>query len=211
MKGNIYRYKLYDIDSEPVYDSAQRFLSFEPAKVESETAIGAALWMQGHAIVHLGNGDGVRLPESYAQAFLPISRNGEIVGTLEIHINQSRSSGALAGAFRIIAFVTAILLIIAMSFLGAIIFRRRKEQMRSETALNRARCYDKLTGLPNRDQYIAKTKSLINSSDGEKDCVVTMCLDIDDFKKLNDTLGFNVGNRVLVHAAKVFHGLCARK
>lgn len=62
--------------------------------------------------------------------------------------------------------------------------------------------YDPLTGLPNRaylDEHIKYTLSLAKRNDGT---LAVMFLDLDHFKDINDTLGHNIGDKLLIESAK---------
>lgn len=61
---------------------------------------------------------------------------------------------------------------------------------------------DKLTGLPNRELYIDRLKQAALEAKRESQDVGVMTLGIDRFKKINDTLGQQSGNDVLVAVAK---------
>lgn len=71
--------------------------------------------------------------------------------------------------------------------------RRREEQ------INELAFFDKLTGLPNRNQFNAQLKETINQSNGQK--VLIAMMDIDRFKDINDTVGHNIGDKLLTLVA----------
>jgi diguanylate cyclase (GGDEF)-like protein len=71
--------------------------------------------------------------------------------------------------------------------------RRREEQ------INELAFFDKLTGLPNRNQFNAQLNDTINQSNGQK--VLIAMMDIDRFKEINDTVGHNIGDKLLTLVA----------
>lgn len=74
--------------------------------------------------------------------------------------------------------------------------RRRKIVKKLENAkryLQHANNYDLLTGIKNRAKFNIDLPKLIG---GEKPCAVMM-MDIDNFKKINDTYGHNMGDEAL--------------
>ncbi|MFT0851594.1 EAL domain-containing protein [Achromobacter sp. F4_2707] len=62
--------------------------------------------------------------------------------------------------------------------------------------------YDQLTGLPNRQLFQERLEKEIERSDATDMPMALVYLDIDDFKELNDTVGHDFGDKLLVAAAK---------
>ncbi|MCU7803834.1 MAG: EAL domain-containing protein [Candidatus Thiodiazotropha sp. (ex Lucinoma borealis)] len=75
----------------------------------------------------------------------------------------------------------------------------RKQQ--EEHILHQAN-FDALTGLSNRFLALDRLSQLINEAQRSKECVAVLFLDLDDFKKINDTMGHEAGDKLLVEAAK---------
>ena len=62
--------------------------------------------------------------------------------------------------------------------------------------------YDSLTGLPNRAYLDGYIKYTLNLAKRNNETVSVMFLDLDRFKDVNDTLGHNVGDKLLIESAK---------
>lgn len=62
--------------------------------------------------------------------------------------------------------------------------------------------HDGLTGLPNRRYFDAELAKRLAASEGE-DVLTLVRIDLDHFKHVNDTLGHDAGDAVLVHVAEV--------
>ncbi|MBT9457932.1 MAG: EAL domain-containing protein [Burkholderiaceae bacterium] len=60
---------------------------------------------------------------------------------------------------------------------------------------------DLLTGLPERDRFIADGNKLLAGLETERPMAVQLCLDVDRLKTVNSVLGFDAGDAVLVGAA----------
>ena len=58
--------------------------------------------------------------------------------------------------------------------------------------------YDALTKLPNRDKFIENLEQLIEEYANSNNQFAVMKLDIDGFKYVNDTLGQQVGDELLI-------------
>lgn len=62
--------------------------------------------------------------------------------------------------------------------------------------------YDALTSLPNRFLSLDRLSQVIKDAERYGGKAAVLFLDIDDFKKVNDSLGHEVGDKLLVEAAK---------
>ena len=62
--------------------------------------------------------------------------------------------------------------------------------------------YDHLTGLPNRQLLLDRLSQALVSSTRSKHNGALLFIDLDNFKNLNDTLGHNLGDKLLVQVAE---------
>jgi diguanylate cyclase (GGDEF)-like protein len=72
-----------------------------------------------------------------------------------------------------------------------------REQRITQLAFN-----DVLTGLPNRTMFHQQLEQLFRASEGSGALFALHCLDLDQFKVINDTLGHPAGDTLLIEAAK---------
>jgi diguanylate cyclase (GGDEF)-like protein len=72
-----------------------------------------------------------------------------------------------------------------------------REQRITQLAFN-----DVLTGLPNRTMFHQQLEQLFRASEGDGSLFALHCLDLDQFKAINDTLGHPAGDVLLVEAAQ---------
>jgi len=73
---------------------------------------------------------------------------------------------------------------------------------RYEQQLLRQANYDILTGLPNRMLALDRLKLALAQARRESSMVGVMFLDLDNFKHINDTLGHDAGDNLLIEAAR---------
>jgi diguanylate cyclase (GGDEF)-like protein len=72
---------------------------------------------------------------------------------------------------------------------------RRRE---SEARLRHEITHDRLTGLPNRARMMEAIGAALSEPGAPKQGISILAVDIDQFKTINDTLGLQVGDRLLV-------------
>jgi diguanylate cyclase (GGDEF)-like protein len=72
------------------------------------------------------------------------------------------------------------------------------ERKRAEVALAHQALHDDLTGLPNRALFLDRLKLALARSERRSSSVAVLFLDLDRFKLINDSLGHEAGDRVLV-------------
>jgi diguanylate cyclase (GGDEF)-like protein len=70
--------------------------------------------------------------------------------------------------------------------------------------------FDVVTGLANRAQFQSKLAELCEPGHVCPDAAALMLIDLDGFKKLNDTFGHAAGDHCLQEAARRFAGICGR-
>ena len=84
------------------------------------------------------------------------------------------------------------------------------ERVASQESIRRLAFYDPLTCLPNRRLLQDRLEQLLAAAERAQSQVALLFIDLDHFKKVNDTLGHSVGDRLLVEVARRLQG-CVRR
>ncbi len=71
------------------------------------------------------------------------------------------------------------------------------ERKRAEYEIQKLANYDKVTGLPNRTSLRQKLEKIIARAPSSQQVTAILTLDLDHFKRLNDTLGHQAGDQLL--------------
>ncbi len=83
---------------------------------------------------------------------------------------------------------------------GVLVDATPERMVRQELA--RLALHDPLTGLPNRMLALDRLKLALAQARRESTLVGVMFLDLDNFKHINDTLGHDAGDNMLIEAAR---------
>ena len=84
------------------------------------------------------------------------------------------------------------------------------ERKHVEDQIRQLALYDSLTGLPNRQYFKESLEHAISHAKREKDNLAVLFIDLDRFKRINDTLGHATGDALLQEAAQRLRG-CVRE
>ncbi len=90
------------------------------------------------------------------------------------------------------------------------IFSDITDKKRSEETIWRQANYDVLTGLPNRRLFHDRLMQEMKREGREQNSLALMFIDLDHFKEVNDTLGHEAGDNLLIQASKRIAG-CIRE
>lgn len=78
----------------------------------------------------------------------------------------------------------------------------RDQRRHAETELHVLAYTDVLTGLPNRAQFNADLGEALEHCKGSDESLALLFIDLDRFKLINDTLGHEVGDQLLIEAGR---------
>jgi diguanylate cyclase (GGDEF)-like protein/PAS domain S-box-containing protein len=76
-----------------------------------------------------------------------------------------------------------------------------EKKLQQEQILHQAH-FDSLTDLPNRFLSLDRLSQLVKEAQRDGEHVAVLFLDLDDFKKINDSLGHETGDKLLIDAAQ---------
>jgi diguanylate cyclase (GGDEF)-like protein len=205
--GNVFLYKIFDsngglrLASDKLEEAGR---ASEAIPVHNPEA--AEVVLEGHTEVEVEEGTPPNRPAFYAEAYVPVSIDGRIIGIVEVYVDQSAKRAAFRA--RVASAAVALGGIIALAFgIPALGFYWRTRQKRAaDTRAEFLADHDPLTRLLNRARFMRDLEQALSIG-----CPVAVHLvDIDRFKDINDTRGQAVGDEVLQQAARRMETLSER-
>lgn len=149
------------------------------------------------------NDTGAAGPES-VEIYLPLTTgpHNQRIGVLELYlpygpINTDVSAG-LHTLYLYLALGLAALYLVLFA-ISISVSQRLRQQVRLNKFLAE---HDALTGLPNRSLFHRRARRAIRRASRSKESVALAIIDLDRFKEINDALGHQNGDRLLVELAK---------
>tara|TARA_R110001592_G_scaffold108934_4_gene304254 strand:+ start:519 stop:2606 length:2088 start_codon:yes stop_codon:yes gene_type:complete len=82
------------------------------------------------------------------------------------------------------------------------IIRDISEQYKSAEIIRNQAYFDTLTLLPNRFLSLDRLSQMLIEAERNNEQIAVLFLDLDDFKKVNDSLGHEMGDKILIKSAK---------
>jgi diguanylate cyclase (GGDEF)-like protein len=199
----VFRYALFDAQGRPLLGSDQ----LDRPGSEPPRALGldeghddAALRREvlaGRAHVELHRERRADRPATYSEAYVPVLREGRVIGVVEVYVDQSERARRVEAAFREVALAVGTLLLLLAALGG---WRWRQNAARERQAAQRLRFlahHDQLTGSLNRASFRdAIERARWRAEDGGPGFAL-LAIDIHGFKDVNDSLGHQAADELL--------------
>jgi len=133
---------------------------------------------------------------------IPVMDGLKVSRIYALVIDQSSAATMSKVALIAASMMTSLLIVLGYSVPAAVAFRRIRERWKAEDQIRFLAMHDPLTGLPNRVQFQHRLDHAVARAKRSGTLMAVMCLDLDRFKDVNDTLGHQTGDILLQQAAK---------
>jgi diguanylate cyclase (GGDEF)-like protein len=167
------------------------------AHPDAAAAFASAVADNTVTLTSASDGDGI-----HRVAFVPASRDGKVERVYAFVVDQSAAAEMTNTALTAVTLTTSLLIVLGFSVPAAIASRRIRERWMAEDQIRFLALHDSLTGLPNRVQLRQHLERAAARSRRHNQSLAVLCLDLDRFKDVNDTLGHATGDALLVEVAE---------
>jgi diguanylate cyclase (GGDEF)-like protein len=213
--GDVFRFKLYDragaellvsdslADARLVRDGTRR-LGDEDGKTKANVR---AIVLGGRNHTELKRASGPDRPPVYSEAYVPVMRDGRVLGVVEVYVDQAVREQRIGIAFRKVALGVAAMLL-ALVAAGAWQWSRYwRRQHAIEAQVRYLARHDVLTGTLNRASFAQALDASAQRAAGGGPSFAVLCIDLDRFKEVNDSLGHAAGDQMLRTVASRLRGV----
>jgi len=158
-------------------------------------AIGKSVGGDTVELVDVPDQEDVRL------AFVPVMDGTEVSRVYAFSVDQTAAASLTNMALTVVTLTTSLLIVMGFSVPAAIASRRIRERWHAEDKIRFLAMHDSLTGLPNRLQFHQHLERAVSRAKRHGNLMAVLCLDLDRFKDVNDTLGHATGDSLLEEVA----------
>jgi diguanylate cyclase (GGDEF)-like protein len=134
--------------------------------------------------------------------YAPLVASGSPYGVVRIDLDQTRDAALLEHAIGPRRVLAAALGLIGLLVTILMFWRFIKERWMAEDEIRFLAMHDVLTKLPNRAQFKLRLERALDRAWNDGTTLAVICIDVDNFKDINDTLGHPVGDRILRSTAE---------
>jgi diguanylate cyclase (GGDEF)-like protein len=196
----VFRFKFYNPDGATVLMSDDLARAgaegVRPPPADDEDEISEVA-RDRKAVIELQRHTHADRPAVYSEAYVPVLRGGRVLGVVEVYVDQVERERRIDTAFRqVAATVFGLLALVAAGVAGFIWQQWRRDRLADERMRYLAR-HDSLSGLLNRASFGETLRQAAWRQAGGGADFAVLCLDLDRFKDVNDSLGHAAGDEVL--------------
>ena len=133
----------------------------------------------------------MRKPSSLTRGHLAVLAGLQLLGPVLLCIQRIRG-----------AHVDVTTVIVVTAVISALVVAHLVRMVRERAEMEHAAEHDGLTGLPRRELFNDRVTIAVSAAHQRQGLMAVMFIDLDRFKKVNDSLGHEVGNQLLQLVAK---------
>jgi predicted signal transduction protein with EAL and GGDEF domain len=182
--GDIYRYKVWSKTARVVFIS-ERMGSSEELTTNAEktrqiivhSILSGDAFTQGHA------GKPPLNPAYFADSYIPIKRNGSVIGVFEVYLDQTADKALYERSFLLTESIIAIAVLLAGGFPGFMVYRKMMAHRSAEAEALFLAEHDSLTGMSNRKRLGEAAKAALAWTRRNQSYVAALLIDLDRSKR----------------------------
>ncbi|WP_051630976.1 putative bifunctional diguanylate cyclase/phosphodiesterase [Afifella pfennigii] len=196
--GSVFLVKIYGPDGtlRLSLDEHGRLREEKTSLMDHSPAAARAV-ARGDSVIEVKRADAAHRPAYYAEAFLPVVRNGVTVATAEVYVDQTEPYESITAMVRESAVLLSLIIGVASALPAFAFVRRNNAKVKAEERIAFLAEHDGLTGLLNRAGLIACKKEAF----GADVSLALVSIGMNGFGAVNAGFGAEVGDKFLIEIA----------
>jgi diguanylate cyclase (GGDEF)-like protein len=153
--------------------------------------------LAGHPQVALRRAVRAGRASVYSQAYVPVKREGKVLGVVKVSVDQTERASLNEDAFLRVAGAVAALLLVLLALASYQFWVRLRRQRQADIRVRYMAHHDALSGALNRASFneVLQQAAWRRAEGGPPFSL--LCIDLDHFKEVNDSFGHAAGDQVL--------------
>jgi len=197
--GSVFRFKVFGPDGQLRLIMDERgHWGDEVDPIDEHNEIAARVAARGAISVNVERGEPPARPLYYAEAYLPIVRNGEVVAVAEAYVDQTAQYEGISSTVQRSALLLSLIIAVASAIPAFAFMRRHNAKLRADERLAFLSDHDGMTGLLNRSGFVERKRALHEESPS----LAVISIGLDGFGAINAGLGPEVGDRLLLETSE---------